>query len=69
MGWIGLLGTPGYLFLAVVIVVGGILVMLFAKKGKFEKFAIVVAAAFASLFLIAAIFVVIMFMYLIAQVD
>ncbi len=45
--------NPVLLFLGIVIVVEGILVIRFAKKGKLWKFAIAVAATIAALFLIA----------------
>ena len=53
LDWIRLPVNPAFLFLAVVIVIEGILVMRFAKKGKLWKFAIAVVATIAALFLIA----------------
>ena len=45
--------NPAFLFLAIVIVVEGILVARFAKKGKLWKFAIAIVATIAAFFLIA----------------
>ena len=45
--------NPAFLFLAVVIVVEGILVARFAKKGKLWKFVIALVATIAAFFLIA----------------
>jgi hypothetical protein len=45
--------NPAFVLLAIVIVVEGILVVRFAKKGKLWKFAIAVAASIAAFFLIS----------------
>jgi hypothetical protein len=45
--------NPAFLFLAVVILVEGILVARFAKKGKLWKFVIALVATIAAFFLIA----------------
>ena len=52
LDWIRWPVNPAFLFLAVVIVIEGILVMRFAKKGKLWKFAVTVVATVAILFLI-----------------
>ena len=51
--WIHWPVNPAFLILAVVIVVEGILVIRFAKKGKLWKFVVAVAATIAAFFLIA----------------
>ena len=53
LDWMNWPVNPAFLFLAVVIVVEGILVIRFAKKGKLWKFVIAVVATIAALFLIA----------------
>jgi uncharacterized membrane protein len=53
LDWIHWPVNPAFLFLAVVIVVEGILVVRFAKKGKLWKFVIAMVATIAAFFLIA----------------
>ena len=52
LDWIRWPVNPAFLILAVVIVIEGILVMRFAKKGKLWKFAVTVVATVTILFLI-----------------
>ena len=45
--------NPAFLFLAIVIVIEGILVVRFAKRGKLWKFVVAMVATIAAFFLIA----------------